>query len=66
MSSQKWKNENAVRYNILVLKSSGIPEALQKASEALGEKPTTIVSIALREKLEREGYLPAKSDAENS
>ena len=64
MSSQEWKNKNAVRYNILVLKSSGIPEALQKASEALGQKPTTIVSIALREKLEREGYLASKSETE--
>ena len=57
MSSEQWKKENTIRYNVLVLKESGIPDALKLASSNLGVKPTTIIQIALREKLIRDGYL---------
>lgn len=49
---------------IRIQKSSGIIEPFEKALEQTGKTKNAYVLDAIREKLEREGYLPAKSDAE--
>lgn len=68
MSSQTWKNENAMRYNLLIKKNTDVYKALQDVCAQTNIKPTSYIQIALREKLERDGYMakiPEESENED-
>lgn len=58
MSTDKWKKENTFRIGIRLQNSSGIPLALQKATEVLDMTYGTYATQAIREKLIRDGYDP--------
>lgn len=64
MSNDAWKAENTAIYRIRVTKSSGIIDAMNVALDDTGKTQAEYLRQALIEKLEREGYFPAKSDAE--
>lgn len=66
MSSQEWKNENATRYNLLIKKNTDVYKALLDACVAEGQKPTSYIQIALREKLIRDGYMSPSDGKEKS
>lgn len=61
MSSDAWKRENTVRYNIRMTICSGIPEALQKMTERTGETATEYMRRVVRESLIANGYLTENS-----
>lgn len=66
VSSQEWKNENAMRYNLLIKKESDVYKALQAVCIAEKCKPTSYIQIALREKLIRDGYMSQSDGKEKS
>lgn len=58
-SNDRWKLENTSRYNLRIVNSSGIPNALNEASRAQRIAPTEYIRNAISEKLIREGYFPS-------
>ena len=62
MSSQAWKNENAMRYNLLIRKNTDVYKALLTVCAKSEIKPTSYIQIALVEKLQRDGYLTQKQE----
>lgn len=57
MSGNEWKKENTVQYKLRITKASGIPDAISEVAEKLGIGDTTVIRVALMEKLQREGYV---------
>ena len=58
MSTDKWQKENTQFIGIRIQNSSGIPEALMRALEDTGKTKNGFIIDAIREKLQRDGYLP--------
>ena len=58
MSTDKWQKENTQFIGIRIQNSSGIPEALMRALEDTGKTKNAYIIDAIREKLQRDGYLP--------
>lgn len=57
----EWMKNNTLMIGIRIQKSSGIIEPLLKALEDSGKTRNAYIIDAIREKLERDGYLPAKN-----
>ena len=57
MSSTAWKKENTVQILLRIVKSSGVPDALQKMTEETGENATVYIRRVVSEALKRDGFL---------
>lgn len=53
----KYRKENYLTITLSIRIDSGIPKALLKMQDLTSIPPSTYAHIALREKLQREGYL---------
>ena len=62
---QAWKKENTMQYAVRVGKSSGIPEAFDRAKSQTGLSSNAYLLQALTEKLIRDGYLQPEESQEN-
>jgi len=56
-SNAKWNNEKSKSYGLRISNSTGIPDALEAATALSGMTTNAYVTIAIREKLTRDGYL---------
>lgn len=56
-SNAKWNNEKSKSYGLRISNSTGIPDALEAATALSGMTTNAYVTIAIREKLIRDGYL---------
>ena len=61
MSTEAWKHENTLRFNVRFTESSGIPAALRKLEQETGESATVYIRQVIREALIRDGYLSENS-----
>lgn len=61
MPTKEWKKENQKAYGISFNIKSGIPAAIEKASDEAGLKPNMYVRLAVIEKLQFDGYLSDNS-----
>lgn len=53
-----WQKKNTTMIGIRIQNATGIPEALEYALVDSGKTKNAYIIDAIREKLEREGYLP--------
>lgn len=53
----EWKAQNTMWVSVRIQNSSGIPAALTEALTASGKTKNAYIIEAIREKLERDGYL---------
>lgn len=63
MSTDQWRKENTKQYNLRVLVSSGIPEALEVACQKAGVSTADYIRTAIVEKLVSD-KIPPKQTAE--
>lgn len=54
----EWKAKNTLWVSIRIQNSSGIPHALEQALVDSGKTRNSYIIDAIREKLQRDGYLP--------
>ena len=53
----EYQRSNTTLYSLRVTNHSGIPSAVNKACEKIGQKPSAYLRQALIEKLQRDGYI---------
>lgn len=61
MSTDQWKKENTQRYGVRVSISSGLPAAVKAYAEDHNITETGVFVMAVKEKLEYEGYWQEKT-----
>ena len=57
MSTEAWRIENTVRFNVRFVKNSGVPEALRKMIAETGETEAQYIRRVVTESLIRDGFL---------
>ena len=53
---KKWRHEQTVQYGLRFMKSTGVPDALQKASEKTGESISQYIKKSIVNRLKSEGF----------
>lgn len=56
MSSDEWKKLNTSRYSVRITTSSRLPAAIKQYAADHGITETNVLVMAVKEKLQREGY----------
>lgn len=57
MSSDAWKKENTITCTVRIQNATGIPYAIEQMMVETGKTRNTYIIEAIREKLQRDGYL---------
>ncbi len=60
----EWKAQNTMWVSIRIQNSSGIPKSLEQALAETGKTRNAYIIDAIREKLERDGYMAKISEEE--